>query len=246
MGVRKYANGFRVTIHPDALDEPLRWKKPRMIFVVSMGDLFHEEVPEDFIRSVFEAMARAPWHTFQVLTKRAERMAELLTRPDWPIPPNVWVGVTAENQKMFDKRVPFLMRIHQASVRFVSAEPLLGPIHIPPWCAPGTALCTCTVYDTGWPVMEPDSTTHPRCPECGTSYTRHSGIDWLIVGGESGHGARPMKVEWVRSLRDQAAELGIPFFFKQWGGTNKKHSGRLLDGKIYDEMPRPRLYSTHP
>jgi len=204
-GVEKYRNGFEATLHPNELERPLRWRKPRMIFVCSMSDLFHDDVPDDFIRSVFEVMQQASLHTFQVLTKRAERMADLLTRPDWPLPPNVWVGVTAENQAMADRRIPHLLRIHRASVRFISAEPLLGPIDLDRAC------CTFDQYAVG--------------------------IDWVIVGGESGPGARPMQPEWVRDIRDQCQAAGVPFFFKQWGGTNKKKTGRLLDGRTWDEMP---------
>lgn len=241
MGVEKYRNGFQVTLHPEALEEPLRWRKPRMVFVCSMGDLFHEDVPDEFIGAVFDVMASADQHIFQVLTKRAERMADLLTRPNWTPSPNVWVGVTAENEEYFDQRVPHLMRITQATVRFVSAEPLLGPIFLPLWVAPNTPTCACprSLYlNDGWPSMDSSAKLGvDRCPECGNYYMATSGIDWLIVGGESGPGARPMKPEWARSLRDRARRLGIPFFFKQWGGVNKHRAGRVLDGREWNEMP---------
>ena len=241
MGSPKYINGFEVTLHPGTLDEPLRWRKPRMVFVCSMSDLFHEKVPTSFIRRIFEVMEKASQHTFQVLTKRAKRMADLLTQPDWPLPHNVWVGVTTENEKYFDQRVPHLMRITRASVRFISAEPMLGEIWLPPWVRPGTLTCACRASlrdNDGWPSMDPDALfAKSQCPVCGRPYTRTSGIDWVIVGGESGPGAHPMKPEWVRSLRDQCQEMGIPFFFKQWGGVRKHKAGRLLDGRVYDEMP---------
>lgn len=193
MGSPNYANGFRLTMHPDALSIPYRWKKPQVIFVNSMSDLFHKSVPDDFIRQVFGTMNGAHWHTYQVLTKRAERLARLA--PDLPWAPNIWMGVSVES----DRYVPRvdLLRSVPAGVRFLSLEPLLGPL-----------------------------------PSLGLD-----GVDWVIVGGESGPGARPMDSEWVRAIRDRSVESNTPFFFKQWGGVNKKKSGRLLDGRTWDQMP---------
>lgn len=196
MGLEKYRNGFRLTLHPDVLKDPLRWKKPQMIFVNSMSDLFHPNVPLDFIQQIFAVMRQAHWHTFQVLTKRAERVVELDPLIDWP--PNVWMGVSVENQDYL-YRVYLLRRTH-AVVKFLSCEPLLGPL--------------------------------PDLPL--------DGIDWVIVGGESGPEARPISQDWVRQIRDRCQSAKVPFFFKQWGGTRKQKSGRLLDGRIWDEVPKIR------
>ena len=199
MGQEKYRNGFNLTLHPASLDEPLLWKKPRMIFVNSMSDLFHKDVPEDFIQQVFSVMRQAHWHTFQVLTKRAERLLELDREIDWP--DNVWMGVSVENQD-YAFRIDLLRQTH-ACVKFLSLEPLLGPL----------------------PHLELE------------------GIHWVIVGGESGPRARPLEREWVTEIRDQCLAQKVPFFFKQWGGTNKKKTGRLLDGRTWDEWPRVALVS---
>jgi len=193
MGNPKYANGFQLTLHEDALDIPLRWKKPRKIFVNSMSDLFHEDIPLDFIRRVFQTMQQADWHIFQILTKRAERLAELA--PQLPWPPHIWIGVTVEEQR-YTYRID-LLRTVPAAVRFLSLEPLLGPL-------PNLNL---------------------------------EGIHWVIVGGESGPGARPMRPEWATDIRDQCLAAGVPFFFKQWGGVHKKRAGRLLEGRTWDQMP---------
>jgi protein gp37 len=196
MGIKKYRNGFKLTLHPEALDEPLRWKTPRMIFVCSMSDLFHKDVPDYFIKKVFKVMNDARMHTFQVLTKRAERLAKFADKVDWT--PNIWAGVTVESEKYL-YRVEYLKKV-PAVIKFLSMEPLLGPV-------PGLR-----------EVIK--------------------GVDWVIVGGESGFNARPMKVEWVREIRDICKEFNVPFFFKQWGGINKKKTGRRLDGRTYDEMPK--------
>ena len=193
MGVPKYRNGFDVTLHPDVLDDPLSWKKPRLIFVNSMSDLFHEKIPIKYLRQIFDVMARADWHVFQVLTKRAERLAELAPKLDWP--PNVWMGVTVESSK-FTRRID-LLRETGAAVKWLSMEPLLTEV-------PGMNL---------------------------------SGIDWIVVGGESGPGARPMKKEWVIDIQRQCREQKVHFFFKQWGGVNKKKTGRKLNGRVYEAMP---------
>ncbi len=193
MGVPQYRNGFRVTVHPHALALPLKWKRPRVIFVNSMSDLFHEEVPVEFIRQVFSVMEQTPRHTYQILTKRPETAARYANRLAWPA--NVWLGTSVENA-LFLHRVESLRGI-PAQTRFLSLEPLLGPL-------PGLDL---------------------------------RGIDWVIVGGESGPGARIMKTEWATQIRDVCLAQGVPFFFKQWGGVNKKKNGRLLEGRTWDEVP---------
>jgi protein gp37 len=193
MGQPNYKHGFRVTVHPHALELPLSWKKPQMIFVNSMSDLFHEDVSVDFIQKVFEVMGRADWHTYQVLTKRAERLAELA--PALPWLPNIWMGVTVENADCA-YRIDHLRTIG-AAIKFLSIEPLLGPL-------PNLNL---------------------------------KGIDWAVVGGESGPGARPMDPAWVTDIRDQCLRAGVKFFFKQWGGVRKKLAGRILEGRTWDEMP---------
>ena len=193
MGQPNYVNGFEVTVHEHMLEQPLGWRRPRVVFVNSMSDLFHERVPLAFIRRVFEVMRRASWHTFQVLTKRSERLAEVAPVLDWP--GNVWMGVSIENAD-YTWRADDL-RSTGACVKFLSLEPLLGPL-------PGLDL---------------------------------DGIDWAIVGGESGPKARPMREEWVLDIREQCLSAGVPFFFKQWGGVNKKRAGRTLEGRTWDEMP---------
>jgi protein gp37 len=176
------------------LEHPLHWKKPRMIFVNSMSDLFHQGVPLDYIQRVFDVMRQASWHTFQVLTKRAARLQKLSKELDWPA--NVWMGVTVENRD-YTRRIQ-LLRQTQACIKFLSLEPLLGPL----------------------PHLELE------------------GIDWVIVGGESGPGARPMEAKWVTSIRDQCLTMDIPFFFKQWGGTRKKQTGRVLEGRTWSQWPK--------
>jgi protein gp37 len=193
MGQPHYRNGFQLTLHEDALELPLHWKQPRTIFVNSMSDLFHPEVPIDFIQRVFEVMGQASQHRFQVLTKRSERLRELSPRLPWSS--NIWMGVSVELAR-YTCRVDDL-RATGAQVKFLSLEPLLGPL-------PNLDL---------------------------------SGIDWVITGGESGPGARLVEVSWVTEIRDQCLVAGVPFFFKQWGGINKKRSGRLLEGRTWDEMP---------
>ena len=193
MGQPNYTNGFRVTTHPHMLGLPARWSRPQAIFVNSMGDLFHERVSVRFIQQVFDAMNRAPWHRYQILTKRAERLLEL--DPLLPWAPHVWMGVTVENQD-YVSRIDDLRRTH-AATKFLSLEPLIGPL----------------------PDLDLD------------------GIDWVIAGGESGPGARPMAADWARDVRDRCLSLSIPFFFKQWGGTNRKKTGRVLDGRVWNQMP---------
>jgi protein gp37 len=193
MGMDRYRNGFAVTLHPDLVELPMRWKKPRKVFVNSMSDLFHPDVPLEFIQQVFATMEACPHHTFQVLTKRSERLRELAGALPWP--DNVWMGVSVEDARVM-RRVDDLRQV-EAKVRFLSCEPLIGPLE-------------------GLPL---------------------EGIHWVIVGGESGPGARPMQPEWARSIREQCEAAGAHFFFKQWGGVRKDRTGRLLDGVTHDAMP---------
>lgn len=193
MGQPHYVNGFKPTVHEDALETPLRWKKPQRIFVNSMSDLFHEDVPDSFIFLVFEVMRRASWHNFQVLTKRSRRLREISPRLPWA--DNVWMGVSVENCA-YEYRIEHL-RQTGAGIKFLSLEPLLGPVGDLPL----------------------------------------TGIDWVIVGGESGPKARPMRPEWVIDIRDRCLEAKVAFFFKQWGGVQKKKAGRRLEGQTWDEMP---------
>jgi len=193
MDNKRYKNAFNVTVHRDLFARPLSWTKPKMIFVNSMSDLFHEEVPDNDILDLFSVMNQASWHTFQILTKRADRLLELSERINWT--DNIWMGVSVENQDAIDRCEK--LKHTGARIKFVSAEPLLDSI------------------------KDIDLV----------------GIDWLIVGGESGPGSRPMKEEWVKELRDKALEADVAFFFKQWGGTRKKKAGSLLDGKHYKQYP---------
>jgi Bacteriophage protein gp37 len=193
MGLPKYANGFSLSLHESSLEAPFSWQKPRTVFVNSMSDLFHRDVPEEFIERVFEVMVNCPRHRFQVLTKRAGRLKGMAGRLPWP--KNVWMGVSVENLRQVS-RIDAL-RTTDASVKFLSLEPLIGPL-------PNLDL---------------------------------RGINWIIVGGESGARARPMDREWVLDIREQCRRAKIPFFFKQWGGRNKKKQGRSLEGHIFDEMP---------
>jgi len=193
MGNPSYTNGFSITIHEEMLELPLKWKKRQTIFVNSMSDLFHEDIPSEFILRVFNVMHQANWHCFQILTKRSERMLELSRQLPWA--PNIWLGVTVEEND-YIHRIDHLRRTN-AQVKFLSLEPLLGPI----------------------------------------SNLRLNGIDWVIVGGESGPKARPMNKSWATDIRDICSEQDVPFFFKQWGGKNKKKAGRVLEGRTWDEVP---------
>lgn len=193
MGNQKYQNGFQVTLHPDTLSIPYTWKKSRVVFVNSMSDLFHEDIPAEYVNQVFKVMNDCPQHIFQVLTKRAENMHKLRSKFEWT--KNIWMGVTVE-EKEYEHRIQLLKEI-DASVKFLSIEPMIGPT---------------PDLDLG-------------------------GIDWVIVGGESGFGARPIQKEWIEDVQAQCEKSSTPFFFKQWGGVNKKKNGRLLDGKSYDEIP---------
>lgn len=197
MGNIRYQNEFDVTVHHDLIDKPLHWKKPKMIFVNSMSDLLHDSVPDEIIIKIFETMNKAKWHTFQILTKRSERLLELAPRLKWT--PNIWMGVSVENQSVV-YRIDHLKQT-DAHIKFISAEPLLESI----------------------------------------SNIDLNGIDWLIVGGESGHYSRPMEKEWVIELKNLAQETNTAFFFKQWGGFNSKKNGSELDGKYYKEYPANEL-----
>lgn len=193
MQQKKYKNGFKLTLHYEEIERPLNWKKPQTIFVNSMSDLFHENIPKAFILKMFEVMQKAHWHTFQILTKRSKRLLELA--PELPWPQNIWVGVTVENSD-YIYRLDDLGKI-PAFIKFVSMEPLLGPIS--------------------------------RFP--------YKKIDWVIVGGESGPHARPIEEKWVLEIKNQCIKNNLPFFFKQWGGINKKRSGRLLQGRLWNQYP---------
>ena len=193
MGQQNYRRGFQLTLQPHMLERPLSWKTPQTIFVNSMSDLFHKDIPDSYIQSVFDVMREASWHRFQVLTKRSDRLRQISRSIDWP--DNVWMGVSVESGR-YVERIDDL-RQTGAAVKFLSLEPLLGPLH----------------------------------------KLNLSNIDWVIVGGESGPGARSIDPDWVLDLRNQCQQADVPFFFKQWGGVNKKRTGRLLDGRTWDELP---------
>lgn len=193
MGVEKYANGFRLATHKDALTIPYSWRGSKMVFVNSMSDLFHKDVPLSFIQKVFKVMNDNPQHTFQVLTKRADLLLRYNEKLNWT--PNIWMGVSVEDERVLD-RVDYLIQT-DAYIKFLSCEPLIGPL-------PGLNL---------------------------------TGIDWVIVGGESGRKPRPMQEQWVIDIQKKCSEAEVAFFFKQWGGTNKKKAGRSLNGQTYSEMP---------
>jgi len=194
-----YRNGFKVKTHSGSLHLPLSWKKPQTIFVNSMSDLFHDEVPDEFIFRIFEVMGKANWHRFQILTKRPERVQKLNSVLEWR--PNIWMGVTVESE-LHVNRIDYL-RNTDASIKFLSIEPLLS------------------------------------------NFTKLNlkKIDWVIAGGESGPGARPVEAGWVRSVRDACILQDVPFFFKQWGGTRKKIAGRVLDGRVWNQLPECAVQS---
>jgi len=193
MGQKRYARGFQVTTHEDLLEKPLHWAKPRLVYVSFMGDLFHDEVADAFIKRVFDVMVRSPRHRFHVLTKRPERLAAM--SPSLPWPANVWAGATVEDSA--HRARADQLRQTAAAVKYLVLEPLVGPVD---------------AFDL-------------------------TGIDWVILGGESGPGARPMHIDWVRSVRDQCVGAGVPFYFKQWGGVRRKETGRELDGRLWSEKP---------
>ncbi len=197
MGQSNYANGFKLTLHENALELPILWKKPQTIFVNSMSDLFHKDVPLAFIERVFDMMRQASWHQFQVLTKRSDRLVALSPKLEWA--PNIWMGVSVELEK-YSFRIDHLKQTG-AIVKFLSLEPLLGPL----------------------PILNLET------------------INWVIVGGESGPRARPVERDWVIDIRNQCRRAKIPFFFKQWGGFNKKKNGRMLEGRTWDEIPDNRV-----
>jgi protein gp37 len=275
----------KVRFNEQWIDQPIRWRASRLIFVCAHGDLFHESVPDEWIDHVFAVMAWAPQHRFQVLTKRAKRMhsyfdadygdfarrriSKLITartgveNPNlqWPLP-HVWLGVSVENQESADERIPHLLQC-PAAVRFLSCEPLLGPLELTRWLEPTGVTCPDVCPDDHY-VDQSDYETvgkdnDPICRHCGERATwtgYEDGIDWVIAGGESGHGARPMHPDWARSLRDQCDAAGVPFFFKQWGEfspeahgecvyvdghpmkkVGKRAAGRMLDGVEHNGMP---------
>lgn len=197
MRLDKYKDGFKVRIHPDQLNIPYTWKSSKVVFVNSMSDLFHKDIPLDFIKQVFKVMNENPQHVFQVLTKRAERLFEVHKELKWTH--NIWMGVSVEDERVLD-RVDLLTKV-KAKVKFLSCEPLIGPL--------------------------------PKL--------KLKNIDWVIVGGESGHKPRPMETQWVLDIQEQCEKTDVAFFFKQWGGRNKKANGRLLNGRTYDEMPEQQL-----
>lgn len=194
MGAQRYADGFKPALHWDLIDAPRAWRKPRLVFVNSMSDLFQDDVPEKFIQRVFRTMVACPQHTFQILTKRSERLREMAARLPWP--ENVWMGVSVEDARVLGRAVH--LASVPAAIKFLSCEPLIGPLEDLPL----------------------------------------NNIDWVIVGGESGPRARKMETSWVKSIRRQCRIHGVAFFFKQWGGVRKDLTGRVLDGRTYDEMPR--------
>ena len=195
-GGKAWPNGFDVTLRPHRLDEPLRWRDPAYVFVNSMSDLFHKNIPDDYLRQVWDVMLRADQHTYQVLTKRAHRMVHKIQTLSLPVPAHIWLGVSAEDQRMADSRIMCLLGV-PASVHWVSVEPLLGPVDL-----------------------------------------RHylEGLDWVVAGGESGPGRRPMDYAWARSLRDQCRDFGVPFFYKQ-GNALRPGQDDELDGRIHQELP---------
>jgi protein gp37 len=197
---KSFPQGFSLTLHPERLDQPKKWRKPSRIFVNSMSDLFHQDVPFGYLQEIFAVMKETPWHIYQILTKRDRNLAELAPRIEWP--ENVWIGVSVENQQ-YTHRIDALRQV-PAQVRFLSCEPLLGPLIL-----------------------------------------NLEGIDWVIVGGESGHQNRPMQPEWVRNILHQTREADVAFFFKQWGGYHSKAGGRMLDNQIWDEMPSAWNKHTH-
>ncbi|MCE2732540.1 MAG: phage Gp37/Gp68 family protein [Flammeovirgaceae bacterium] len=198
MGIEKYKDGFKVRTHEDQLNIPYTWKSSKVVFVNSMSDLFHKDIPLEFIKKVFKVMNENPQHVFQVLTKRAERLYELQNELKWTH--NIWMGVSVENENVID-RISFLRKT-KAKVKFLSCEPLIGPL----------------------------------------KKLNLKKIDWVIVGGESGHRPRPMDPDWVLDIQEQCEKADVAFFFKQWGGRNKKANGRLLNGRTYDEMPEYELH----
>ncbi|MBR6983250.1 MAG: phage Gp37/Gp68 family protein [Ruminococcus sp.] len=197
MGNIRYENEFEVTIHEDLIDKPLHWKKPKRIFVNSMSDLFHKDIPDEVIIRIFQTMNKANWHTFQILTKRSDRLAALSKKINWT--PNIWMGVSIENKETIFRAEH--LKNTNAAIKFISAEPLLESI----------------------------------------DDIDLNGIDWLIVGGESGPCCRPLSEEWVVELKNLARKTNTAFFFKQWGGINKKKNGSKLRGKYYKEYPKVKL-----
>ncbi len=197
MGIDKYQNGFAITTHESTINEPLKWRKPRLVFVNSMSDLFHKSVPSTFIEAVFQVMNRASQHTFQVLTKRPSRVIQMNEKLRWT--PNIWLGTSIESERWIGRLEH--LKESDAQTKFLSLEPLLAPL----------------------------------------PYIQLDGVDWVIVGGESGPRARPIEADWVRDIRDNCLENNVPFFFKQWGGVFKKRTGRTLDNRTWDQMPKQKV-----
>lgn len=236
--------GFAVTVHPDAVSLPLRWRRPRRVFVNSMSDLFHARVPTAWIAEVFATMTAAPQHTFQILTKRASRAQRILTDDTfvgqvrdrargkgvaamvWPLP-HVWLGTSIEDQTAAAERLPALLDT-PAAVRWVSAEPLLGPVDLTRWLLPPARLCGPVPASSGDLAVIRDWLRRRGA---------RRGIDWVVAGGESGPDARPADPDWARALRDQCTAAAVPFLFKQWGGRTPKAGGRELDGRTWEQMP---------
>lgn len=253
-----------VRLHPERLEQPLHWSKPRRVFVNSVSDLFHEEVPDEFILEVFGTMVRATEHTFQILTKRPKRMLDFIRSygndwsAKWPLL-NVWLGISAEDQPTFDERTKYLLQT-PAAVRFVSLEPLLGSINAVLYLGGRSYRCGCGYKETESEMVFLGGDVY-WCADCETRMEIGATLDWVIVGGESGPGARPMHPDWVRAIRDQCQAAGVPFFFKQWGmwapptvspfprcyhsgdvigmlRVGKKAAGNELDGRTWEEMPK--------
>jgi protein gp37 len=253
---KQYAVPFEtVQLHPDRLDDPLHWRKPARIFVNSMSDLFHPNVPDEFIDEIFGIMELCTWHTFMVLTKRPERMLKLTKGTESFFPENVWLGVSVEDQKAADERIPLLLQT-PAEVRFVSCEPLLGEVDLNIGVCPECGGCG----ETSWHYFQDDGMD--TCDACGGNGTAVDKLDWVIVGGESGPGARPMHPKWALDIRNQCVEAGVPLFFKQWGEwklirdagedpmpenerlwerVGKKAAGRLLGGREWSDFPKVRV-----
>ena len=197
MGMDKYQNGFAITTHESTINEPLKWRKLRLVFVNSMSDLFHKSVPSSYIEAVFQVMNCAPQHTFQVLTKRPSRVVQMNGKLRWT--PNIWLGTSIESERWIGRLEH--LKESDAQTKFLSLEPLLAPL----------------------------------------PYIQLDGVDWVIVGGESGPRARPIEADWVRDIRDNCLENNVPFFFKQWGGVFKKRTGRTLDNRTWDQMPKQKV-----
>ena len=243
MGQKKYRNAFEVTCHPDTLEEPLHWKKPRNIFVCSMSDLFHESVPFEFVRRVFQIIDKCQQHTFQILTKRPEMMLKFYNTSidgiSWHLPrkaytplSNLWIGVTAENQLTADERIPLLLQC-PAAVRFVSIEPMLGPVDVERYLR---SCRDCGNAGSEAMCLNRPGSGNDLCRACDKGGEGPS-LDWVIVGGESGPGARPMELDWARKIRDDCQEAGVNFFMKQMSGRTAKERHAIPEDLMIKEYP---------